>query len=1217
MTTRIDSRQSRQRAALDQLSLNTDVKLDTLLNLNNDEITMPLRLRQANPTTLQLFIDAISVQTSDSGEGHLRTRTIQPISGVLPSFTSGNLTFPGTSGGSITATGLTLAAAYTLTVTSGNWIKVLVQLNTSGQIVLSFGTAGASETAATLPTPVADALSIGYVSMQNVAGTIQNVNGSRIYQFTGSSNDVPSTVSIRELAIQRGTDVATSGTITALSATGNSFIRLTAASTLSGITAPITPVTSGKILILTNTASGVLQVNDQDAGAIAANRIITGTSAPVSLASGASLYLVYDDSSSRWRIVGGTGSGASTKYISQTSHGFTVGQWVSYDTSAYQLANNSNRPAVGIVSLVVDTNSFIVTTSGFVTIAGASYTASGARYFLSTTGSISQTEVIGASTFSQQVFVSTSATTGYVNPGPAIYGADSTNTSGLVSNATQSLGGIKTFLNGTKGKSYISSINSYNSNQTLTSSSDSYQFVAVSTLAGINLTLPSTSIVAGETWTISSSISSTGPLTVKTASTATILVLGPGETAIFECLQATPAALTDWTTLSYSSGTGGLISRNPSQQPVKNYLWTYSSAEYPVGTLSTVAVGGNITVASGTSAFYADTTSGSAALSSSSSTALRGSNNYLSAVSGAALAGTTFFQLPAMTLETADAGKPISISFDTTGNALDGDWDVVIASYDSAGVFKSLIPIAGNASAATSTASAKLPTGTSTFNGFFVSTSTAGDVFALRFRRLANSVQIRIDSLMVGNTPVRVGAAVADWVALASATAGSAAASGKFVIGASTTAPVLGVTQTWNEAWFKRIGDELYFRFAYRQTAAGTAGSGTYRFYLPSEYTIDSTKIDTNGFTGRSIAGSAEISGTNSWEGVVVVGGSNYLLLEVGNATSNPLVYSSTNFVTADGDFDSADMRIGFEGKVPIANWSSNVQMADRAVEEYAWNTDTTNTTVTTGFGNGAGGVLFPNRTVGTAVTKRIQFQTPIQATDKLEFEILTSGGSWMPYMARYPNSTEQNAVAYGFALLAVSSTQLDVLFKAGGTAPGATFGSTTAGNGFDVLFTSGVMWRVRKVSSGAQIGGAISTANIVGRTDGSTVGSGYIGETLPVNAATTTTANTFATSAPLSVPPGKYSVSVFWAADCNTATTFVLGGFSTDSGATTFSDLAIVSPTPNAGQFYATPSTSVTLSSQMVTELTLTTTTTYYAKIRTSGAGVNARCNVKFTRIA
>ena len=192
MVTRIDARQSRQRALLDQLSLNTDVKLDTLLNLINDELQPLLRLRQANPSSLVLNVDAISVTTSDAGEGHGRTKTIQPISGILPSFTPGSITFPGTSGGSISATGLSLAASYTLTVGVGQWIKVLLALNSDGQIVLSFGTTGGSESAAGFPDIDTGVLPIGYVSMQNVGGTIQNITGARIYQFNGGGGGASS-----------------------------------------------------------------------------------------------------------------------------------------------------------------------------------------------------------------------------------------------------------------------------------------------------------------------------------------------------------------------------------------------------------------------------------------------------------------------------------------------------------------------------------------------------------------------------------------------------------------------------------------------------------------------------------------------------------------------------------------------------------------------------------------------------------------------------------------------------------------------------------------------------------------------------------------------------------------------------------------------------------------------------------------------------------------
>jgi len=189
MPTRIDSRQSRQRALLDQMALNTDVKLDNLLNLINDELQPPLRLRQSNPDSLVLNLDAISVTTLDGSEGHSRTKTIQPINGVLPTFTPGTVTFPSAGGGSgaITASGPTLAASYNLPVlTAGQWLKVLFALNSDGQVALTFGTPGASEAAAGFPDIDTGTLPIGYISLNtNGSNVVNNITGSRVYQFTG------------------------------------------------------------------------------------------------------------------------------------------------------------------------------------------------------------------------------------------------------------------------------------------------------------------------------------------------------------------------------------------------------------------------------------------------------------------------------------------------------------------------------------------------------------------------------------------------------------------------------------------------------------------------------------------------------------------------------------------------------------------------------------------------------------------------------------------------------------------------------------------------------------------------------------------------------------------------------------------------------------------------------------------------------------------------
>ena len=208
MTMRLDSRQSRQRSVLDQLSNSTDLRLDVILNLINDELTMPLRMRADSTPSRNLNIGAIEVQTIDGSDGTGRKRTIQPISNLLPSFTAGYMTFPAASGGSITATGFAFQSAYTLTVTledvhgnhvSGNYIKVMIALSSLGQVVLSFGTEGASEAAATLPVALSGTLALGYVVLQNVGGVIQNVTDSNIRQFSGGGGGGGSGASAKQV----------------------------------------------------------------------------------------------------------------------------------------------------------------------------------------------------------------------------------------------------------------------------------------------------------------------------------------------------------------------------------------------------------------------------------------------------------------------------------------------------------------------------------------------------------------------------------------------------------------------------------------------------------------------------------------------------------------------------------------------------------------------------------------------------------------------------------------------------------------------------------------------------------------------------------------------------------------------------------------------------------------------------------------------------------
>jgi hypothetical protein len=169
------------------------------MNLINDELTMPLRMRanlgsgvDGSPDQ-RLYIDGIFVKTLDSGaadSGHERSRTIPPIGGVLPNYSgSGYIEFNATTGVA-TASGLTLAGSYSLpSMTNGQFVKVLVWLSATSASVFAFGmeigVPAASVDAAVLPVPPSDAFALGYVVMTKGATTYSKVLNENIFQFVG------------------------------------------------------------------------------------------------------------------------------------------------------------------------------------------------------------------------------------------------------------------------------------------------------------------------------------------------------------------------------------------------------------------------------------------------------------------------------------------------------------------------------------------------------------------------------------------------------------------------------------------------------------------------------------------------------------------------------------------------------------------------------------------------------------------------------------------------------------------------------------------------------------------------------------------------------------------------------------------------------------------------------------------------------------------------
>lgn len=140
---------------------------------------------------------------------------------------------------------------------------------------------------------------------------------------------------IRHRAPVRGDIVAdtATGSNATLTAPTTPNIRLTNAS-LASIDA-IPAGAAGQEITIIN-ATGVTVTINNNTGGTAANRILTGTQAAISLADEASITLKYDDTETRWMIIGGTGSstGGTKNYITNGQAITGTTGWVTYADAA-------------------------------------------------------------------------------------------------------------------------------------------------------------------------------------------------------------------------------------------------------------------------------------------------------------------------------------------------------------------------------------------------------------------------------------------------------------------------------------------------------------------------------------------------------------------------------------------------------------------------------------------------------------------------------------------------------------------------------------------------------------------------------------------------------------------------------------------------------------------------------------------------------------------
>lgn len=159
----------------------------------------------------------------------------------------------------------------------------------------------------------------------NSSGAIAfNSNGTMTMTVAGGAGEVNVNGYLnvaRNIRTQRSDDAASTGTAD-LPVPLYSFIRVTNASltTIRSIVAG----GNGQKLTLTNATGAIVTVKNEDTGATAADRIITGSGSDLTFRNGASIDLVYDNSSNRWRIVGGPGGSDNLSVTTQTNTNYTA-----------------------------------------------------------------------------------------------------------------------------------------------------------------------------------------------------------------------------------------------------------------------------------------------------------------------------------------------------------------------------------------------------------------------------------------------------------------------------------------------------------------------------------------------------------------------------------------------------------------------------------------------------------------------------------------------------------------------------------------------------------------------------------------------------------------------------------------------------------------------------------------------------------------------------
>ena len=153
-------------------------------------------------------------------------------------------------------------------------------------------------------------------------------------------------------------DAATGANAT-LTAVATNVVRLTSGTLTSIDMVPASTVTS--FFLLQNKTGVDISINNETGGT-AANRILTGTGAALTVSVNSSVILLYDITSARWNVVGGSGGGSSgttgNYFSSAIEFGNSVTGWTAYaDAAATTPVDMTGGAPTGNLTFALSTSS--------------------------------------------------------------------------------------------------------------------------------------------------------------------------------------------------------------------------------------------------------------------------------------------------------------------------------------------------------------------------------------------------------------------------------------------------------------------------------------------------------------------------------------------------------------------------------------------------------------------------------------------------------------------------------------------------------------------------------------------------------------------------------------------------------------------------------------------------------------------------------------------